>query len=130
MVAPVGRPLRPRPGRSREMLRKGGIEVAAKALNDRVQASENNTLFDRAGRSDPGFAPLPGGSAWSEPDQRWLGSRTTRLARWSPAQIDDPVRRCQFSPPAPMAALLDLESAGRIGALPDNRVALLTNEAH
>jgi len=29
-----------------------------------------------------------------------------------------------------MAALLDLESAGRIGALPDNRVALLTDEAH
>jgi len=29
-----------------------------------------------------------------------------------------------------MAALLELESAGRIGALPENRVALLTNEAH
>jgi hypothetical protein len=40
------------------------------------------------------------------------------------------VRRCQFCPPALLAALLHLESAGLIGALPDNRVALLTNEAH
>jgi hypothetical protein len=29
-----------------------------------------------------------------------------------------------------MAGLLDLESAGRNGALPDNRVAMRTDEAH
>jgi hypothetical protein len=29
-----------------------------------------------------------------------------------------------------MAVLLELELAGRVGSLPDNRVALLTDEAH
>jgi DNA processing protein len=54
----------------------------------------------------------------------------TELAGPSRAKIDDPLRRCQFSPPAVMAALLNLESAGCIGTLPGNYVALLTDEAH
>ena len=77
-----------------------------------------------------GHAPLQGRSARSQPALRWRGFRTTGPAEPSAAQIDDPVRRCQFSPPALVAALLDLESAGRIGALPDNCVASLTDEAH
>jgi DNA processing protein len=35
------------------------------------------------------------------------------------------VRSCQFSAPAVVAALLELEIAGRVEALPGNRVARL-----
>ncbi|MDQ2803110.1 MAG: DNA-protecting protein DprA, partial [Pseudomonadota bacterium] len=44
----------------------------------------------------------------------------------SPTAVDDLVRRCQFSPAAVMAALLELELAGRIETLPGARVALLS----
>jgi DNA processing protein len=39
--------------------------------------------------------------------------------------IDDLLRRCQFSAPAVMSVLLELELAGRVEALPGGRVALL-----
>jgi len=37
------------------------------------------------------------------------------------------VRRCQLSTAAVLAALLELELAGRVETLPGNRFALLTN---
>jgi len=43
----------------------------------------------------------------------------------SPTPVDDLVRRCQFSPASVIAALLELELAGRIETLPGHRVALL-----
>jgi DNA processing protein len=43
----------------------------------------------------------------------------------SPTSVDDLIRRCQFSAPAVMAVLLELELAGRVESLPGNRVALL-----
>ena len=43
----------------------------------------------------------------------------------APTAVDDLIRRCQFSAAAVMSVLLDLEIAGRIEALPGNRVALL-----
>ncbi len=43
----------------------------------------------------------------------------------SPTAVDDLVRRCQFSAPAVMAVLLELEIAGRVEMLPGNRVARL-----
>ena len=43
----------------------------------------------------------------------------------APTAVDDLVRRCQFSAPAVMAALLELEIAGRVETLPGNRVARL-----
>jgi len=39
--------------------------------------------------------------------------------------VDDPIRRCQFSAAAISAVLLGLEIAGRVEALPGDRVALL-----
>jgi len=45
----------------------------------------------------------------------------------SPTAVDDLIRRCQFSPAAVMAVLLELELAGRVEALPGNRVALTAN---
>ncbi len=43
----------------------------------------------------------------------------------TPTAVDDLIRRCQFSGPAVLSVLLDLELAGRIETLPGNRVALL-----
>ena len=43
----------------------------------------------------------------------------------APTAVDDLIRRCQFSGPAVLSVLLDLEIAGRIETLPGNRVALL-----
>ena len=82
MVAVAGPPFRPHPGRTSEALRKDrtGADTVANLLNDRLQVSENDTLFDKPGRSEPGFVPLAGGAAWSEPDLRWLRSQATGLA--------------------------------------------------
>lgn len=44
-------------------------------------------------------------------------------------QVDDLVRRCQFSSSAVLAVLLELELAGRVRTLPGNRVALLSDAA-
>jgi len=46
----------------------------------------------------------------------------------SPISVDDLIRRCRFSAAAINAVLLDLEIAGRVEALPGNRVALLAGE--
>ena len=43
----------------------------------------------------------------------------------SPTSVDDLVRRCQFSAPAILTVLLELELAGRVETLPGNRVALI-----
>ena len=43
----------------------------------------------------------------------------------TPTAVDDLVRRCQFSAPEVLAALLDLELQGRVETLPGSRVALL-----
>ena len=46
----------------------------------------------------------------------------------SPTLVDDLIRRCQFSPAAVMAALLELELAGRVETLPGNRVTLVADQ--
>jgi DNA processing protein len=46
-----------------------------------------------------------------------------------PTKVDDLVRRCQFSPSAVLAVLLELELAGRVQTLPGSRVALLSDAA-
>ena len=46
----------------------------------------------------------------------------------SPTDIDELVRECHCSGPAMMAALLELELAGRVLRLPGNRVCRLFNE--
>ena len=55
-------------------------------------------------------------------------SQVLDLLSPSPTSVDDLVRRCQFSPAAVMAALLELEVAGRIEMFPGNRVALIDLE--
>ncbi len=53
-------------------------------------------------------------------------SRVVELLGPTPTKVDDLMRRCQLSPAAVMAVLLELELAGRVETLPGNRFALLT----
>jgi DNA processing protein len=54
-------------------------------------------------------------------------SQVVSLLGPTPTKVDDLVRRCQLSPAAVMAVLLELELAGRVETLPGNRFALLTD---
>jgi len=54
-------------------------------------------------------------------------SRVVSLLGPTPVKVDDLLRRCQLSPAAVLAVLLELELAGRVETLPGNRFALLTN---
>ncbi|WP_287787955.1 DNA-processing protein DprA [Acidiphilium sp.] len=47
----------------------------------------------------------------------------------APIAVDDILRYCQLSPAVVMAALLELEIAGRVETLPGNRVALIAGPA-
>ena len=61
----------------------------------------------------------------SAADRAKMRRQVIDLLGSSPTAVDDVVRRCQFSAAAVMAALLELELAGRIETLPGSRVALL-----
>jgi DNA processing protein len=43
----------------------------------------------------------------------------------APTSVDDLARRCQLSAATVNSALMDLELAGRVAALPGNRFALI-----
>jgi hypothetical protein len=104
-------------------------ETAANTLKQ-SQVSEHNRLFDSPVKSGPGFAhPSTDPPALALVLTR-TGTPLTRPLRLPDTPIDDPVRRCQFCPAATMAVLIELEIAGRVGTLPDNRAVLLTDEAH
>jgi predicted Rossmann fold nucleotide-binding protein DprA/Smf involved in DNA uptake len=94
------------------------------------QVPEPIVLFDEPATSDSDFA-----HPWADPPEPALDltrprSQLTELLRLCPTPIDDLVLRCQFCPGAAMAVLLELELAGRVGTLPENRAVLLTDEAH
>ena len=133
VFAVPGSPLDPRARGANDLIREGAhlTETLADILNNlpdhptRVGLARN-PLFSR------GEPPGLGEPAPASPDQAATDAETTRardkiLAMLSPAptDVDDLIRRCQFSAPAVMAALLDLEIAGRVESLPGNRVARL-----
>jgi len=63
----------------------------------------------------------------SEKDMNRMRQDVLALLSAAPTAVDDLLRRCQFSAPAVMAALLELELAGRVETLPGNRVARLND---
>ena len=78
----------------------------------------------------PGFAepPRPGPDfPDSALDRAAVHAQVLDLLGPSPTQVDAVLRRCQFSAPAVMAALLELELAGRVETLPGGRVAVLSD---
>lgn len=135
LFAVPGSPLDPRAHGANDLIRQGAhlTETAEDVLDN---------LPDHPGRSGLSRTPLfarglpPKGfgesaqTAWEEPAEPASSLAAARsqvidLLCDSPTAVDDLVRRCQFSPAAVLAALLELELAGRIETLPGGRVALL-----
>ena len=121
VFAVPGSPLDPRSQGSNDLIRGGAILVS--------QAADVTEAL-----TDPRAAAMPLGFA--EPTPRYdagaagtdlAAARATvvRLLGPEPTPVDDLTRRCQLSASTVMAALLELELAGRVETLPGNRVALL-----
>jgi DNA processing protein len=130
VFAVPGSPMDPRARGCNDLLREGAIltETADDVLDN---LSGFGALFPGR-RGQPGFAEEP--SCVSEPADQLEGppgldrarARVVELLSPTPVKVDDLVRRCQLSPAAVLAVLLELELAGRVETLPGNRFALLT----
>jgi DNA processing protein len=129
VFAVPGSPLDPRCRGSNDLLRQGAhlTETLSDVLEGLIDpASARGKL--RAQRPLPAFHEPE--AAWPEPETRPAEQKKVRAAVAgllgpTPTAVDDLLRRCQFSAPAVMAALLELELAGRAETLPGNRVALI-----
>ncbi len=133
LFAVPGSSLDPRCRGSNDLIRQGAH--LTETLADIV-----DNLPDHPGREgisrDPLFArPVPPGMAatleqWTEPPESaaaraHLTKELLSLLGPSPTSVDDLLRRCQMSPAAIIAALLELELAGYVETLTGNRVALI-----
>jgi DNA processing protein len=141
VFAVPGSPTDPRARGANDLLRQGAIltETAEDVLDNlpahpMCAALPDEGLTTSAGLAEPGMAASGLAAPQPEPaddsaDFSRARSQVLDLLGPSPTQVDDVVRRCQFSPTAVMVVLLELELAGRLEMLPGNRVALLTDEA-
>jgi DNA processing protein len=140
LFAVPGSPLDPRSRGANDLLRQGAhlTETASDVLDNLPdhpsrEGISRSPLFARG--LPPGFsAPdsfLQPRDPTALPEPKGPGARAQLLdlLESSPTPVDDLVRRCQFSAAAVMAALLELELAGRVETLPGNRVALLATPA-
>ena len=134
LYAVPGSPLDPRCRGSNDLIRKGAHLV--ESVDDVLANLPDHPSREGLAR-DPLFArhqPPPG---LPEPPPPWPApepaggdtaeARTTLLQLLGPAptSVDDLARRCQFSTATINSALMDLELAGRVEALPGNRFALV-----
>ncbi len=123
VFAVPGSPLDPRSRGANGLIRDGAhltesaqdvldaLPRDASRLRGRLELSEPSDVLQGAGPS-PGEHPS-------------VMAEVLALLGPAPTAVDDLIRRCQFSGPAVLSVLLDLEVAGRIETLPGNRVALL-----
>lgn len=121
IFAVPGSPLDPRSRGANDLLRQGAIltESAADVLaNLPMQPSESRR--DRAAIAAPG--PVEMEREFSSTEGETAYDAVLTLLGPAPTAVDDLLRRCQFSASAVMAALLELELAGRVEALPGNRI--------
>jgi DNA processing protein len=142
VFAVPGSPLDPRSRGGNDLIREGAalVESAADVLAGLPEYPRDRPASRPGFSDDPLFAPLdaPDGAADrvdpsppgvdfrdSGPDRVALHAQVLDLLGPSPTAVDAVVRRCQFSAPAVMAALLELELAGRVETLPGGRVATL-----
>lgn len=133
VFAVPGSPLDPRCRGSNDLIRQGAhlVESAADVLEhlpDHPAVPDQLQFRPRRAPSPaaaPAVDPTPDPAVSSDLD----GIRQTVAGMLgpSPTPVDDLVRRCQLPAAAVMAVLLELELAGRIEALPGNRVCLLTD---
>jgi DNA processing protein len=122
-----GSPLDPRTRGGNDLLREGAIltETAQDVL-------DNLSGFGALFPSRPPPDRTPGISEHADHldhgnDLDQARSQVVALLGPTPIPVDDLVRRCQLSPAAVMAVLLELELAGRVETLPGSRFALLTD---
>ena len=133
LFAVPGSPLDPRARGSNDLIRQGAH--LTESATDVMDNLPDHPMQEGLGR-DPLFRHV--GVGFSEPRQPadwvapaveqevgWARASLTDLLGPDPVAVDDLVRRCQLSLSAVMAALLELELAGRIEHLPGSRVALL-----
>ena len=128
LFAAPGTPLDPRCQGSNQLIKQGAhlVENAADVLDNlpahpHLQGLARDPLFAREAAPAP-IAP-PEIAAVAAPV---VIRAVEALLSPSPTAVDDLVAHCQFSAPEIRAALLDLELAGRVEALPGSRVALLS----
>jgi len=131
VFAVPGSPLDPRSHGSNDLIRQGAVltESAADVLAH-LPDLPAHSLFSHPQHSTAGLAEAPPEPLEPPADMTNVKTQVIDLLSPSPTAVDELVRRCQFSASAVMAALLELELAGRVQALPGNRVALLARKAH
>ena len=131
IFAVPGSPLDPRARGSNDLIRQGAhlTETAADVIDNLPDhpAREGLARAPLFSRGAPPTVP----DAVPEPPDPAPGAvaeardQVAALLGPAPTAVDDLLRRCQLSAPAVLAALLELELAGRIETLPGQRVALL-----
>lgn len=123
IFAVPGSPLDPRSRGANDLLRQGAIltETAADVLDNLPMAPRPSPQRSLAlAPSQPQVERMETAS----PDALTPGDALLGLLGRTPTAVDDLLRRCQFSASAAMAALLELELAGHVEALPGNRFVL------
>lgn len=130
VFAVPGSPLDPRARGGNDLIRQGAImaETAEDVLTALPAAPGAARPSRPAAVSQPQFALATGSG--SVPDAADPRETVLGLLSAAPTAVDDLVRRCQLSPSAVAAVLLELELAGRVEALPGGRVMLLPAVAH
>ncbi len=129
LFAAPGSPLDPRCRGSNGLLREGAVLVesaddvtAALPSFSREAAKGAGPLFARETQDEaPALAPHV---------TPQIVAAVASLLGPSPAAVDDLAAHCQFSPPEIRSALLDLELAGRVQALPGDQFALIAAPPH
>jgi DNA processing protein len=128
VFAVPGSPLDPRSHGSNDLIRQGAVltESAADVLTH-LPDMPSHALFTPPQPLAAGLAEPRAPALSPPPDTAEVKAQVIDLLGPSPTAVDDLVRRCQFSSAAVMAALLELELAGRVEMQPGNRVALLAD---
>jgi DNA processing protein len=130
VFAVPGSPTDPRARGANDLLRQGAVLTeAAEDVLDNLPAHPISAPCPATAPAIPGLADSAASTTLDCLHPAAIRSQVIDLLGPSPTPVDDVVRRCQLSPAAVMAALLELELAGRLDMLPGNRVALHTDEA-
>jgi DNA processing protein len=128
VFAVPGSPLDPRARGGNDLLRDGAIltESAEDVLDN---LSGFGALFPARPTQDgnpeePSCVSAPPDQLEDPSELNHARSQVVALLGPTPVKVDDLVRRCQLSPAAVLAVLVELELAGRVEPLPGNRFAL------
>lgn len=131
LFAMPGSPLDPRCRGSNDLIRQGAhlTETLADVLDNLPdhpgrEGIARSALFRRGGPPQIAASAEPAGEREELELPRCGPDAVLALLGPSPTAVDDLIRRCQLSPAAVMAALLELEVAGRVESLSGHRVAL------